>query len=109
MQAQKKESRGAPTFQLMPPSNGKIGWAPPVVAVSSFAFLVFGQLADQPGLALAGYAEPIAVEAPVGQAAPRGEASLSRIVFRELKDPCSGRAGRMPRARRLPVSSANCV
>ena len=87
MQSQEKESRGAPTFQLVPPSNGKIGWAPPVVAVSSFAFLVFGPLADQDALALAGYAKPIAAEVAAGQGAPRGEASLSRFVSRVLKEP----------------------
>ena len=87
MQSQEKESRGAPTFQLVPPSNGRIGWAPPVVAVSSFAFLVFGPLADQDALALAGYAKPIAAEVAAGQGAPRGEASFSRFVSRLLKEP----------------------
>ena len=88
MQSQEKESRGAPTFQLVPPSKGRVVvGAAAVVAVSSFAFLVFGPLAEQRALALAGYAEPITAEAPVGQGAPREEASLSRIVFRELKEP----------------------
>ena len=56
------------------------------IAVSSFAFLVFGPLADRPVLALAGHAEPIATQAPVGQGAPRKAANPSEIVFRKFKE-----------------------
>ena len=87
MQSQEKDSRGAPTFQLVPPSNGRIGWAPLVVAVSSFAFLVFGPLADQRALELAGYVEPAAVEAPARAGPPRPEAKLSRTVSESVQQP----------------------
>ncbi|MEO5882862.1 MAG: hypothetical protein ABIQ06_10650 [Caldimonas sp.] len=110
MESQGKESRAAPAFQVVPKSKGRVVvGAAAVVAVSSFAFLVFGPLADQRALALAGYTEPIGAKAPVGEDAPRKEASLSQIVSRELEDPGCGRAARMPRARQRPASSADCV
>lgn len=87
MESQEKESRAAPAFQLVPPSKGRVVvGAAAVVAVSSFAFLVFGPLADQRALALAGYAEPIPAEAPAGQGAPRKDANLSEIASREPKE-----------------------
>ena len=56
MKSQKKENGAGHAFRLVPHSEGKVlvGVAA-VVAVSSFAFLVFGPLADQRALALAGY------------------------------------------------------
>ena len=85
MESQEKESRAAPAFQLVPPSKGKVVvGAAAVVAVSSFAFLVFGPLADQRALELAGY-EPVA--AAVAASVPRSEARLSRIAPAEQARP----------------------
>ena len=88
MESQQKQGPAAPAFQLVPPSKGRVVvGAAAAVAVSSFAFLVFGPIADQRALALASYAEPIAAKAPVGQDAPRKEATVSRIVSRQLEEP----------------------
>ena len=88
MEAQKKESRAAPAFQLVPPSKGKVFvGAAAVVAVSSFGFMVFGPLADQRAQQLAGYDQPVPAEAPVGTSSPRTEAKLSRIVSESVQQP----------------------
>jgi hypothetical protein len=91
MKSQEKKSGAGHAFRLVPHSNGKarVGVAA-VMAVSSFAFLVFGPLADQRALALAGYAPAGVAVAPVAlvaASAPRAEARLARIVSRELDDP----------------------
>jgi hypothetical protein len=85
MESQEKESGVASAFCLVPPSKGKavVGVAA-VVAVSSFAFLVFGPLADQRALSLAGYAEAGAALGAVAASAARAEARLAGIVPREL-------------------------
>ena len=84
MESPRKEVGAAPEFRLAPPSKGKaaVGVAA-VVAVSSFAFLVFGPLADQRALALAGYAE---AEAPVAASAPHAEERVARMVPREFHE-----------------------
>jgi len=84
MKSQKKENGAGHAFRLAPHSGGKVlvGVAA-VAAVSSFAFLVFGPLADHRALALAGY------EAGAGSAAsaPQAEERLARMVPRELLEP----------------------
>ncbi len=84
MKSQKKENGAGHAFRLVPHSGGKVlvGVAA-VVAVSSFAFLVFGPLADQRALALAGYEAGAAVAA----SAPRAEERLARMVPREVFEP----------------------
>ena len=88
MESQEKESGVAPAFCLVPPSKGKtvVGVAA-VAAVSSFAFLVFGPLADQRALALAGDAEAGTAHRAVAARAPRAEARLAGIGPRELAAP----------------------
>ena len=88
MESQEKQGRAAPAFQRVPPSKGRVivGVAA-VIATSSFAFLVFGPVADQRALALAGHAEPVAAEAPVAGVAARREARLSRVASRRLEEP----------------------
>ena len=88
MESQEMESGAAPAFCLVPPSKGKavVGVAA-VVAVSSFAFLVFGPLADQRALALAGYAEGEAAAGLVAASAPRAEARLARMEPRAFDEP----------------------
>lgn len=88
MELHEKANRAAAAFQLAPPSKGKVlAGAASVVAVCSFAFLVFGHLADQRTLALAGLAEATPTEAPVVPSAPRTEAKLARRVSREVEAP----------------------
>jgi len=88
MESQQKQGRSTPAFQPAPPSKSRVvAGVAAAIAVSSFAFLVLGALADQRALALAGYAEPIAAKTPVGDGAPRKQAGLSRIVSRELEKP----------------------
>ena len=84
MKSQKKKNGAGHAFRLVPHSGGKVlvGLAA-VVAVSSFAFLVFGPLADQRALALAGYETGAAVAA----SAPRADERLARMVPRELFEP----------------------
>jgi hypothetical protein len=84
MKSQKKENGAGHAFRLVPHSGGKVlvGVAA-VVAVSSFAFLVFGPLADQRALALAGYEAGVAIAA----SAPRAEQRLARVVPREVFEP----------------------
>ena len=94
-------------FRLVPHSKGKVlvGVAA-VVAVSSFAFLVFGPLADQRALALAGYEARVAA---VAASAPPAEERLARMVPRELFGASIGR-GRSPRCeRRCPLLPRQCV
>lgn len=60
MESQSKEYGAAPVFRLAPRSRGKVAvGVSAVVAVSSFAFLVFGPLADQRTLELAGIGRPV--------------------------------------------------
>ena len=82
MESQEGKSGAAPAFRLVPPARGKaaVGVAA-VVAVSSFAFLVFGPLADQRALALAGHAKAGAAAA---SSAPRSEERVARVVPREF-------------------------
>ena len=88
MESQEKQGRAAPAFQLVPPSKGKVVvGAAAVIAMSSFAFLVFGPLADQRALELAGYVEPVAAQAPLRASLPRAEAKLSRIVSENSAQP----------------------
>ena len=88
MELHEKASRPAAAFQLAPPSKRKVlAGAASVVAVCSFAFLVFGHLADQRTLALAGLAEARPTEAPVAPSAPRTEAKLVRRVSRGAEVP----------------------
>ena len=84
MKSQKKENGAGCAFRLAPHSGGKVlvGVAA-VAAVSSFAFVVFGPLADQRALALAGYETGAAVAA----SAPRADERLARMVPRELFEP----------------------
>jgi len=81
MKSQARESGAGHAFRLAPHSKGKamVGVAA-MVAVSSFAFLVFGPLADQRALALAGY-EP---RAAVAASAPPAEERLARMGPREF-------------------------
>jgi hypothetical protein len=81
MKSHKKENGAGHAFRLVPHSKGKalVGVAS-MVAVSSFAFLVFGPLADQRALALAGYEAGAAVAASAPQAGER----LARVGSREL-------------------------
>ena len=80
MKSQEKKSGVAHAFRLVPHSRGKalVGVAG-VVAASSFAFLVFGPLADQRSLALAGYE----AGATVAASAPRAEERLARMTPQE--------------------------
>ena len=88
MESQEEQGRAAPAFQLVPPSKGKVVvGAAAVMAVSSFAFPVFGPLADQRALELAGYVEPLAAPAPLRAAPPRAEAKLYRIVPENFEQP----------------------
>jgi hypothetical protein len=88
MESQEKESHAAPAFQLVPPSKGKVVVAAAaVVAVSSFAFLVFGPLADQRALELAGYVEPVSAEATARASLPRTEEKLSRSASGSAHQP----------------------
>ena len=67
MHSQKKESSAGRAFRLAPCAKGQalVGVAA-AVAVGAFAFLVFGPVADQRAVEMAGYfAVPVAVEAPV--------------------------------------------
>lgn len=84
MKSQERESGAAHAFRLAPCSKGKVlvGVAA-VVAANSFAFLVFGPLADQRALALAGYAD---AGAAVAASAPRAEERLARMVPREFHE-----------------------
>jgi hypothetical protein len=88
MELHEKASRPPAEFRLAPPSKRKVlAGAASVVAVGSFAFLVFGHLADQRTLALAGLAEARPTEAPVAPSAARTEAKLARRVSREAEVP----------------------
>jgi hypothetical protein len=79
MESQENESGGAPALRLVPRSKAKVfAGAVAVVATSSFAFLVFGPLADQRVLALAGYDEPVVAAAARGPVVPRSEARIAR-------------------------------
>ena len=80
MKSQEKECGAGHAFRLAPHPKGKalVGVAS-AVAVSSFAFLVFGPLADQRALALAGYVSGAAAGASAAQAEQR----LARVVPRE--------------------------
>jgi len=85
MKTQEKECAAGHAFRLAPHPQGRalVGVAA-VVAMSSFAFLVFGPLADQRALALAGYAGGAAVGAAFAASAPPVEERLARMVPREL-------------------------
>jgi hypothetical protein len=85
MKPQQRECGAGRAFRLAPHPKGKalIGVAS-AVAVSSFAFLVFGPLADQRALALAGYAGGAAAGAAFAASTPPGEERLARMVPREL-------------------------
>ncbi|MCE9661461.1 MAG: hypothetical protein K8R60_23285 [Burkholderiales bacterium] len=86
MESLEVESGAAPAFCLVPPSRGKaLVGAAAVVAVSSFAFLVFGPLADQRVVALAGYADGDAAQGPAAASAPRAEARLARMAPQEFE------------------------
>jgi len=84
MKSQKKENGAGHVFRQVPHSGGKVlvGVAA-VAAVSSFAFLVFGPLADQRALALAGYEAGFAAAA----SAPQAEQRLAGMARRELFEP----------------------
>ena len=61
MGSQKKQS-GASAFRLVPCAKGKaLVGVVAAVAIAGFAFLVFGPLADQRAMELAGQAAPVAV------------------------------------------------
>jgi hypothetical protein len=81
MKSQERECGAGHAFRLAPHPQGRalVGVAA-VVAMSSFAFLVFGPLADQRALALAGYEAGAAVAA----SAPQAEERLARMVPREV-------------------------
>ena len=88
MESQENDSRGAPELRLVPRSKAKVfAGAVAVVATSSFAFLVFGPLADQRVLALAGDEEPVVAAAARGPVVPRSEARVSRAAPAALEIP----------------------
>ena len=82
MESQSKEYGAAPVFRLAPRSHGKAAFGvAAVVAVSSFAFLVFGPLADQRALELAGIGEPVSRMASAPPAADR----VARAITGEFR------------------------
>jgi len=85
MKSQEKECGAGHAFRLAPHPKGKalVGVAS-AVAVSSFAFLVFGPLADQRALALAGYVGGAAAGAAFAASTPPVEERVARMVPREL-------------------------
>jgi len=84
MTSQEMKSGADHAFRFVRHSRGKVlvGVAA-VVAASSFAFLVFGPLADQRVLAFAGYEAGAAAAA----SAPQAEERLARMVPREFYGP----------------------
>ena len=80
MKSQEKESGASHAFRLAPHARGKalVGVAA-AVAVGGFAFLVFGPVADQRALEMAGdFAAPVAVVAPAQ--AQRAAPQLARVA-----------------------------